>query len=330
MSQSPSKRVLWTLVATVAVVGGTISASAIIAAQERQGQKAPPSNPALPITIGRDLSLANSQDTDGDSLFDWEEALRGTNPKKTDSDDDGTSDGAEVSTARDPLVAGPNDSVAAVASSTDAAMSDQYEASRKIGTLTDQFAETFAKAYASEKMSGGFSSEDQASLIQRLSGSLSGEGSIAASYRQELVPTFPETDVVSLQRYADAFAKAHLDAFTALGKIDAATLGPTGYSARVGQGFRDLGKALCSLATPAAISDASAQTCNVNETMGIGIAALGNQDDPLAALLAMPSLQKAEEVRADSYSQISLYLASRGVTLQTGEYAGFWGNMAAN
>lgn len=48
-------------------------------------------------------------DTDTDGLKDWEEQLWKTDPKSPDSDGDGTKDGDEIKTGRDPLKAGPND-----------------------------------------------------------------------------------------------------------------------------------------------------------------------------------------------------------------------------
>ncbi|MDO8620212.1 MAG: hypothetical protein Q7R64_02585 [bacterium] len=50
-------------------------------------------------------------DADGDELPDWEEALWGTDPKKPDTDSDGTPDGAEVAAHRNPRKVGPNDSL---------------------------------------------------------------------------------------------------------------------------------------------------------------------------------------------------------------------------
>ncbi len=45
----------------------------------------------------------NDLDTDGDGLPDWFEALLGTDPDMYDSDEDGTSDGEEYASGRDPL-----------------------------------------------------------------------------------------------------------------------------------------------------------------------------------------------------------------------------------
>lgn len=51
------------------------------------------------------------EDSDGDSLYDWEEQLWKTDPQNPDSDGDGTKDGEEVRNNRNPLLAG-NDLVA--------------------------------------------------------------------------------------------------------------------------------------------------------------------------------------------------------------------------
>lgn len=61
--------------------------------------------------ISRTDTDASNLDSDGDSLKDWEETLRGTNFQNPDSDGDGTSDGDEIMRGRNPLVAGPDDVV---------------------------------------------------------------------------------------------------------------------------------------------------------------------------------------------------------------------------
>lgn len=50
-------------------------------------------------------------DSDNDGLKDWEESLWGTDPQKKDTDEDGTTDGKEISSNRDPLLKGPKDSL---------------------------------------------------------------------------------------------------------------------------------------------------------------------------------------------------------------------------
>jgi len=56
-------------------------------------------------------NFINEQDSDNDGLLDWEEALWGTDPKNPDSDGDGTLDGEEIATNRNPIIAGPDDTL---------------------------------------------------------------------------------------------------------------------------------------------------------------------------------------------------------------------------
>lgn len=53
----------------------------------------------------------SDRDSDEDGLRDWEETLWKTDPNNPDTDGDGTPDGEEVDTNRDPLKAGPDDSL---------------------------------------------------------------------------------------------------------------------------------------------------------------------------------------------------------------------------
>lgn len=324
VSRPPSKRVLWTLIVTVAVVGGTIAASAIIDARERRGEENP-SNPALPVEIARDPNLASSEDTDGDSLFDWEENLRGTNPKLTDTDGDGTSDGAEVAAARDPKVAGPDDSILALASTTDAALSDEYQKNRRIGTLTDKFAENFAASYVDLKSDGSFTAEDRQTLLGTLSGISSG-GSIATTYSADLIPAIASEDTASLQKYADAVAEGHINKILPL----AEEMKRGGGAQTFGEGFRDIAKTVAGIPTPSALLGQQAKLANSYETTGSVTLTLAQENDPLASLVSIPSLQKAEEARAEATFEIARYLAGRGISLQTGKYAGFWSGVISS
>jgi hypothetical protein len=324
MSRTPSRRVLWTLVATVAVVGGTIAASAIIEARERR-ESENPSNPSQPVEIKRDPSLASLEDSDNDALLDWEEALRGTDPENPDTDGDGTQDGAEVASGRDPKVAGPDDSIETVAATLDAKLSAEYAASRNKGTLTDQFAQSFAEQYVSLKADGGFTREDQQNLLGTLSGiAEGGGGALSSRYRADLIPALADTSAESLARYADAIASAHIDEIVPI----AEKMQRGGGAADFGEGFRALGRAIAAIQAPVEIADAQARLANAYDTMGSAVLSMSSENDPLASLISIPSLQKAETARAEAAREIAHYLTRRGLSLQTGERANFWSKMA--
>lgn len=65
-------------------------------------------NPQVVIAESAQERIVNGikADSDGDGLFDWEEALWGTNPNNPDSDNDGISDKEEVDARTNPLKEG--------------------------------------------------------------------------------------------------------------------------------------------------------------------------------------------------------------------------------
>ena len=84
-------------------------------------------------------------DTDKDGLRDWEEELWGTEKDNPDTDGDGTSDGEEVILNRDPLFAGPDDSLSTFR------FSGTTSANSGPKTNTQNFAETlFAQLIQSD------------------------------------------------------------------------------------------------------------------------------------------------------------------------------------
>ncbi len=62
-------------------------------------------------TVSRQAAGLALQDSDGDGLKDWEEALWRTDPQNPDTDGDGTPDGEEIAKSRNPLKKGPNDTL---------------------------------------------------------------------------------------------------------------------------------------------------------------------------------------------------------------------------
>lgn len=63
------------------------------------------------LSASSDAAPSANDDKDKDGLKDWEETLWGTDPEDPDTDGDGTKDGAEVESSRNPLTAGPNDAI---------------------------------------------------------------------------------------------------------------------------------------------------------------------------------------------------------------------------
>lgn len=103
----------------------------------------------LSVASSSSANLTTSQiDSDKDGLFDWEEALYGTDPNKADTDGDGTSDGEEVTLGRNPLIKGPKDFL----TSKDNPIATSTE--KETLTLTDTFARGFFAQFMNAQQSG--------------------------------------------------------------------------------------------------------------------------------------------------------------------------------
>jgi len=314
----PSRRALIVLVSTVLVVSFVMVWTLVSRAQGGGAQEEAAVGPLAAISVSRDPSLARQEDSDQDGLFDWEESLRGSDPKNADSDGDGTEDGDEVAQSRDPLTAGPNDDVSALAASSSAALGAEYGALRQPGSVTDDFAERFAQSFVSAQASGGAGQSTQDALVASLSSQISGAGSAPDRYRAASVPTDPG---ISLQVYADWLANTQGDAVKAMG----AAKGRADYPSFVGQAFVNLGRTLCASAVPPSVAAMEAEICNVNDHLGEGILSFASGEaDPLRAILGIATLRAAEERRSIAYLALAQHLYAGGVHLGSSRYPGFW------
>lgn len=90
------------LISAILLSGGVVGAMVYL-----RGAKTTPTPGTLTAQDARDISERMAlSDSDHDGLPDWEEQLRGTNPRDADSDGDGTTDGDEVRENRNPALAG--------------------------------------------------------------------------------------------------------------------------------------------------------------------------------------------------------------------------------
>ncbi|MDO8555408.1 MAG: hypothetical protein Q7R75_02485 [bacterium] len=101
-------------------------------------------------------------DSDNDGLKDWEETLWKTDPRKADTDGDGTPDGQEIKENRNPLVKGPNDSLL----ETVLPLAGSENQNQEQQTLTDILGkEIISTALTAKTQSGQPLSESQKSKI---------------------------------------------------------------------------------------------------------------------------------------------------------------------
>lgn len=108
----------------------------------------------------------NTKDSDGDSLYDWEEVLWGTDPQNKDSDGDGTNDGEEVENKRDPSKAGPGDSLAV---RVDSSLYENVSAETQSENLTatDRLSRALFANFFSRGQGGEVSDEEIQALLEQ-------------------------------------------------------------------------------------------------------------------------------------------------------------------
>jgi len=112
--------------------------------KEQEGQ--------LYITAGETSVKISSLDTDNDGLEDWEELLWGTDKDAPDTDGDGTPDGIEVSSGRNPTIPAPGDTFVIKTLTPSVQISSS---SSKNQTQTQLFSEAFITTYLNSKIVGG-------------------------------------------------------------------------------------------------------------------------------------------------------------------------------
>lgn len=181
-----------------------ICAAGIIALAffSRAGDTAPNSlaikNNSL-VAINNTVREQLVKDSDNDGLADWEESLWKTDPNNPDSDGDRTNDGEEVLAGRDPILAGPNDSMVPVAGTAASnTNTEELNETQKLGRRL--FAE-----YAEKKQRGeSFTEDDITSLLMPLAGSISPTKSAAQYTAADL--TLGKTDTIAaFRRYGNEF-----------------------------------------------------------------------------------------------------------------------------
>jgi len=96
------------------------------------------------LAVEKIVKKSLEDDTDGDGLKNWEEALYKTDPENPDTDGDGVNDGTEIATNRDPLISGVGHTASGTPSTS----------TTTTFTATDRFSQELFIRYIEAKKSG--------------------------------------------------------------------------------------------------------------------------------------------------------------------------------
>lgn len=116
--------------------------------------------------VNRILLDKLNQDSDGDGLKDWEEAIYHTDPHNPDTDGDGTPDGEEVRLGRDPLKPGKCDATGRCTDQTISTATSTPETTPQKPNLTTTFTQQFLQQQILKIAAGGHADIDTSTIDQ--------------------------------------------------------------------------------------------------------------------------------------------------------------------
>lgn len=148
------------------------------------------------LAVEKLIKKSLEDDTDGDTLKNWEEALYKTDPENADTDGDGVHDGAEITANRNPLVVGVGDST----SSTTSGTAIQFSA-------TDRFSQELFVKYLEAKQSGKEITTELANQIAEevLAKDYSG---LEQTFEESQLATLVTPSITAIKAYGNEFGRA--------------------------------------------------------------------------------------------------------------------------
>jgi len=258
-----------------------------------------------------------AKDSDNDGLPDWQEALYGTDPQKTDTDGDGVSDGdaarsGALTTQRfitDPSAEPiPLDAIPGVSAAP--------------GTLTDEFSRTFFEAYMNSWNGTPLNAEEQEALVQQMLGQFSSKASasLSSSYTSSSV----RVANVSVSAYAGAVEAlirqnevaedaAHpvLLAEEFIEKENQAALPKL---RTLSASYRAIADGLLTIQVPSQLADEHLTLARSFDTLARSTNAIARyEEDPLAVLGALTLVQPSFKEMVLAFRDIGTVILTEGV-----------------
>ncbi|MBI3630886.1 MAG: hypothetical protein HY221_00935 [Candidatus Sungbacteria bacterium] len=189
----------------------------------RHSSKKQKSNPGLDQELAlrqaRETQIrALTQDSDGDGLPNWEEAIFHTDPHNPDTDGDGTPDGEEVKEGRDPLKPGPNDFVA---TSTPALSSADESDTPPSPNLTQRLATALGQQIIAQQLVDPSRSVDPKAIGSQIVSDLPRYAANAPLLSLHDIATTPNESTAAIKAWAEQLAATVQESFRDLTQPEA-------------------------------------------------------------------------------------------------------------
>lgn len=272
----------------------------------------------------------STADGDSDGLPDWEEVVRGTDPKRADTDGDGTADGQEVKLYRDPTKPGPDDSLSTAENDK---FIQQLVAAASSTNLTDSISQTLFAQYVGAR-SKGTSGDTQTQ--QKLVTDAVSKASVPLSGK-----TYTESDVRVIgnsDAEIRAFANASITAIknhpkatfgNAVAALSAA-IGGADPSAEtklriIGGEYRALARELAAIQVPQAYTKTYVKGINTLESAGAAFEDMAHvSDDPVRAVAGLKNYNAMTAIGAEVFAGIARDILKEGLAFSTTESGKEW------
>ncbi len=281
-------------------------------------------------------SVEQLPDTDGDSIKDWEELLRGTDPAMPDTDGDGTRDGDEIALARDPLRQGPDDAaeVSRIIPPDFSLVMDE-DTDNLTKSLSQNLFASYIGTFGKDLQGDPYTQQRVASdLLSKVT--LDPRGVVYQSGdlplvgdKPEFVRTFGNEIIRVVGRHREAsFATA---AIALAGVVDTGGAGSVEDLISVGEAYDALVDDLLLVPTPSSLAPLYAETLtSLSRTAGAFQDLATIFDDPLRALAGLRAYQGHLAETTRLFTLIAMELDNKGILFKEGEAGFAWRKLRAS
>lgn len=313
----PSNKVGFVFILVVLVVAATIFGTKI---KDNIPKPLELKNVELVIERKNQENL-KSGDSDNDGLVDWLEEFYKSDPKNSDTDGDGTSDGEEVEKDRDPSVAGPNDPLI---TRKDLINTEANFENFVPGTVTDKVSVELFSEYLMLKKQGILKPEDEARLVEDLSKKVAQSATLKPKYAATDL-SITESTKNTITIYGDRTAQVSLDAFIQMDTYK--YLKENQYIAKIAQEYKVYAQSLSQVTVPTVFEEVHLALINQIYNTSVLFDSMINADsDPLSSLVIMTQYQNISLNEDELYTILSDYFKNNGIIFDTETTRNFWKN----
>lgn len=310
MIRAPGAPVRYVIASCILIVFGTISFS-IYKNRVPTSSASPSAQPASSDNMfGLNLNTNEATDLDGDGLMDWEEALWGTSPTNSDSDNDGTPDGEEVNQNRNPLIAGDD----AIATTTDSGNYVPQETDPN--SLTSKIARSIFENVTEVSGVDAYSPEVGAQIAAQIAEAAANAAAPQIVFNIGDVKIKSQPSKNDIKAYGNDIMRHILENMRDV-YLDPAAYEDLGVSAR---GFRSIAEDLADMEVPAQIAGTHSKIVNNYYNIYEALEYVYYyKKDPAQALLALRTYSDIAQEQPRQFMVVENYLKTNGIIYNADE-----------